>query len=242
MTTAASVTARQPSFWRSVIDMFVAPSAAFAALRARRGWARWALLTLALAQAVAIWGFVAPMPADWLVAQQLQQMGELPAGEHQQTQAQLLSLAPHYAWLSALGAALGMVLLTAALGSAYGLLGAIAAPRRVTFADSLRLAVWTQWPSLFQALAIIVLAWVASPQRPLGLANFASLNELWLHWTPDHSGYLWASSLNLFLLWSALLAMVGWRCWSGASLGRAALLASLPYLLVFGLWAAVVWS
>lgn len=242
MTMTTSAVASSGGFLRSVLDAFLAPTAAFAALHQRRGWARWAWLLMEVVQAMAIWWFVAPMPADWVVTQQLLQMGELSAGERDQVRSQLLALAPHYPLLAVFSAALSTSVVILVLAAAYWLLGLIASPRRLAFVEWLRLVVWTQWPSLLGSLAIVALALFSASERPLALLNFASLNELWLHWPSTHSGYLWASSLNLFLLWSALLAMFGCRCWTGASLPRATLLAVLPYLLVFGLWAAVIWS
>jgi hypothetical protein len=88
---------------------------------------------------------------------------------------------------------------------------------------------------------LIVLSLLSEdPNMPLDLANYASVNALALGLAPGERGYSLASGLNLFYLWSIGLVAVAARQWSGLDWGRALLLGALPYLLVFGVWAALV--
>jgi hypothetical protein len=224
------------SFLRGVFELFLAPASAFAILREGRGWGWKAFVAIAAAQALAVWLFLASMPSDWLASQQMQQMGELSGPQREQVQARLETMAPHLGVLSAGSTVIGAGLLVLALGSSYWLLAALFAPRRPRWGEWQRLAIWTQWPSLLHALGLVVIALASEPQRPMALLQFGSLNELLLHWPPGHPHQHWASALSVFALWSALLAIPGWRQWTGVGPLRATLLALAPYLLVFGVW------
>ena len=95
-------------------------------------------------------------------------------------------------------------------------------------------------PMLINALGLIVLCFIQPGDKPLQLANYASLNALVLGLAPGERGHGLAAALSLFYLWNIVLAAIGTRVFSGYGWGKSVLLAALPYLLLFGVWAALV--
>src|SRR3546814_18108332 len=97
-------------------------------------------------------------------------------------------------------------------------------------------------PMLLNAIGLIGLSLLAaSPDQPLAVANYASLNGMVLDLPLGHAWYTWAKSFSLFFIWSSALLAVAARVAQPVPWGRRLLLGALPYLLVFGGWAVWVW-
>lgn len=232
-----------PNFASGLIDLFLAPASLFEALPTRRFWGWGAFVLTAAATAVAMFVFIGPMSPEWIVEQQVLQMGErMSDNELAQVRPQLLAMAPHTALVSAISVVFVSGLLVVLLGSVYMLLERVATrgPRH-GWGQWLRLTVWTQLPQVLYALGLVALALIAqAPDQPLAQLGYASLNGLVLDLPPGHRWFNWASNLGVFQLWSIVLAAVGFRVWTQVAWGRAAALAALPWVLVFGIWALFV--
>lgn len=229
-----------PNFATGLLDAFVAPASLFRALPDRRwGWAAFALVALALA--VSMFVFFQPMSPEWIVEQQLLQMGDrISEQDIERARPQMLSMAPHTAAFTAIGGVLMTGLLVLLVGSLYMLLARVATggPRR-GWSAWIRFAAWIQLPQLAYALGLILIVLLAStPDLPMGQMGYASLNNLVLDLPPGHRWYNFALNVNLFTLWSLVLAAIGIRTWTGAGWGRSLLVAAAPWLLVYGIWAA----
>lgn len=232
-----------PTFASGLIDLFLAPASLFQALPHRRFWGWSAFALTASITAIAVFVFIGPMSSDWIVEQQLLQMGaQMSDQELAQIRPQLTAMAPHTATISAIGGACMSGLLIMLIGSAYMLLERIATrgPRH-SWSQWLRLATWAQVPQLLYALGLVGLTLLASgPDQPMSQLGYASLNGLVLDLPPDHRWFNWASSLGLFQLWSIALGAIGIRVWTGTTWPRAAALAVAPWVLTFGVWALFV--
>ena len=229
-----------PSLAAGLLDVFVAPASLFRALPDRRWWGWIAFALISVSMAVAMYVFISPMSPEWIVEQQLQQMGaQMSDAEIEQIRPQLVSMAPHAALFSALGGVFFLGLIVVLVGSIYMLLARMATSgRKHGWGAWLRFTTWTQMPSVAFALGLLVLALVSGgPDQPMSMMGYASLNNLVLDLPPGHRWYNLALNLNLFTLWSLVLAVIGFRIWTGATTGRAAVLALLPWVLVYGIWA-----
>lgn len=229
-----------PSLAAGLLDVFVAPSSLFRALPDRRWWGWIAFLLISVSMALAIYVFISPMSPEWLVEQQLQQMAsQMSDAQLEQVRPQMVAMAPHTALLSALSGVFFLGLMVVLVGSLYMLLARMATggPRH-GWGAWLRFTTWTQMPGVAFALGLLVLALVSGgADQPLSMMGYASLNNLVLDLPAGHRWYNLASNLNLFSLWSLALAVIGFRIWTGAGTGRAAVLALLPWVLVYGIWA-----
>ncbi len=222
-------------------DTILAPASAFVAVRQRPVWAWLALALVALASALSIGIFMGGMSPEWIVDQQLLTEPEMSADELEVARSTLLQVAPYTAAIGAVMGALMLPLIAALLALVYVGAERVLARERNSYGRWFAAASFSLLPLVLSAIGLIVLKLLsAEPNVPLDLANYASLNTLALGLAPGERGYGLASSLNLFYLWSIGLVAVAARQWSGLDWGRALLLGALPYLLVFGLWAALV--
>jgi hypothetical protein len=46
--------------------------------------------------------------------------------------------------------------------------------------------------------------------------------------------------MDLTMFWSIVLAVIGLKAWTGRSTGTCVTVAILPYLIIYGLWAAKI--
>lgn len=221
-------------------DLFLAPRNLFAALPSRRAWT-WAALALQIAvQIVSLYVFFGPMSPEWIVEQQLAS-ANLPASEAEAARATLMTMAPNIAHISAASSLVLGVLFPALLALLYFVGERVLARSRQSYGAWFGIAVWAQLPMLLNALGLIALSLMAtSPDQPLAVANYASLNGLMLDLPIAHPWHNWAQALSLFFVWSAVLVAVAVRTAQPVAWGRALLLGALPYLLVFGVWAVLV--
>jgi len=228
------------SFAAAFSDLFLSPRNLFSALPAHRSWTWAALALLIVAQIVSIYVFFGPMSAEWIVEQQLA-VANLPANEAEAARPTLMLVAANIAHITAVSSLLMGVLFPALLALAYFLGERVLLGSRQSYRAWFAIAVWAQLPQLLNAAGLIVLSVLAaSPDQPLAVANYASLNGLMLDLPLGHAWYNWAQAFSLFFIWGSVLIAIAVRVAQPIAWGRALLLGAMPYLLVFGVWAVLV--
>lgn len=218
----------------AILDIYVAPKNLFDGLRSAKGW-NWAALLLIIAiSAVAIFAFYSGMSTEWIVEQQLLQVGDISPAEEQQFRAYFAESAGAIGWLGAIFNSLFILISIAILAGYFKLVGG---GSDYGYGDWFGFAIWTQMPTVIYMLGFFALFMTAStPDLPLMLVNYASINQLLLGLSPQDALYTWAESVNLFFFWNIALATIGLNRWCGMSMGKAGVLAALPFVLVFGIW------
>lgn len=223
-----------------LIDPLLAPTDAFRAVRERPASSVWALLMIGAVAALSVYALLGGASPEWIVSQQLLEVGELKQSELEMTRTALLDIAPYAVHLGAASQVLVLPVLCALLAAAYLAAERLLGRSRQRYAAWFALAVLSLSPFLVNALGLIALSLLQSGDKPLQLANYASLNALVLGLSPGERGQGLAAALNLFYLWSIALAAIGGRTYTGYQWSRCLLLAALPYLGFFGIWAATV--
>ncbi|RVU40606.1 YIP1 family protein [Rheinheimera riviphila] len=222
----------------SLLDIFIAPSQAFANLRGSGGNLL-LLIGQMLLTALAFYLFYQGMSPEWLVEQQLLQAGDLTPAEIEQTRAVMAQTAPYTAIIAAVSGPLMLLLMNAILAGYLHLISKMSGDFR--YQDWFGFSVWSQMPMQLNAIALILLVLFAdSPNLPLATANYASLNQLLLQLPIGAPFYTWAEAFSLFMLWQIAVTAVGLKQWCNFSTVKAALFAALPTVLIFGIWALLV--
>jgi hypothetical protein len=142
-------------------------------------------------------------------------------------------------WVSGAGAVLGTPVLCA-LVAVYYLLAGKALGTGIGYGKWFGFAVWTSIPRLLtvplSALQIMTSGGRLAPED----MNMVSLNYLLLHLPMSSPWFGFATNLDLTSVWSMALAFIGLKAWTGRSAGACAMVAVLPYALVYGIWAAKI--
>jgi len=226
------------TFSTTLADIFTAPSQAYRNIRGSGGNPLLLLGQLLLA-ALAFYLFYQGMSAEWLVEQQLLHAGELTPAELETTRAVMAQTAPYTAIIAAVSGPLMLLLMTAILAGYLHLISKISGDFR--YQDWFGFSVWSQMPMQLNTIGLILLVLFSeTPNMPLATANYASLNQLLLQLPIGAPFYTWAETLNLFMFWQIAITAIGLKQWCNFGNGKATLLAALPTLLVFGIWALLV--
>jgi len=239
-TTTVQPQTATPSFFAQFFQVLFQPKAGMATVpqQGNRHWLA-LLLTIAITSTVS-WFMFSGMSPEWLVEQQMLQMGnDLSPAEQEQTRALLAQSASSTAMLSPIFVAIGTLLFTALLALYLLLTGRVNTGFK--YNQWFAFASWSQLPTIVCMLGTaILLALADTTNVPMNLMNFASLNQLILGLTPTSAWYGLTDALSLFLIWQLWVLHAGLTSAAGYSSQRATLVLAIPTALIFGGWALAI--
>ncbi len=227
------------SITQAFADIYLSPAQLYAGLAQSKGWSWLPFLLMLLLPCIGIYWFFSGMSPHWIVEQQLLHAGDLTPAELEQSRAIMGQMADKTVYISMVAILIVTPLMLALLALYFKLVGNSGNAR--PYGDWYAFAVWSSMPNLINSLGfLVILALSSTPELPLNLYNYASVNQLLLNLQPGDAWFNWADNLNLFTLWTLVLATIGLKTWSGYATAKAALLAALPAVLIFGLWALFI--
>ncbi len=233
---ATSTNSTIPGFFSQILNTLINPAAALAAVPQQSGRHLWLLAIQVVLTTAIIYWFYAGMSPAWLVEQQILHAGELTPAETEQIRAAMAGMASATPIIGAVSVAIGSLAFTAITAGYLLLTGTL--QKALNYGQWFALVVWSQLPTLLNILGLAVLMLLAdSPDQPLMLVNYASLNQLVLDLPVGHALYTWAESINVFLVWQLWILFAGLQSAAAFSTKRAAVVVGTPVLLIFGLWA-----
>jgi hypothetical protein len=224
--------ATQPLF--DIGNVILAPSPTFARLKDKpRPFIPLVVLIL-LTLAVSCW-YVSSLDFAWFREHMLVAQGMKP-----EARAAMEHFTPKMMmWMSGAGAVLGTPVVCAIVALYYLLAGKVMGTG-IGYGKWFGFAVWTSIPRLLtvplSALQILTSGGRLAPED----MNMVSLNYLLLHLPTSSPWFGLATNLDLTSVWSIVLAVLGLKAWTGRSTGACVTAAVLPYVLVYGIWAAKI--
>jgi hypothetical protein len=142
-------------------------------------------------------------------------------------------------WMSGAGAVLGMPFICA-VSALYYLLAGKAIGSGIGYGKWFGFSVWTSIPRLLSVpLSVLQILTSGGRLAPEDM-NMVSLNYLLLHLPASNHWFGLATNLDLTSVWCIALAVIGLKAWTGRSTGTCVTVAVLPYVLVYGIWAAKI--
>lgn len=222
--------------FQNLVDILVAPTAAFARIKAHPS-VLFPLLLLTIAVASIQPGYIYLTDFNFLIDQMVEQaLQNNPNARESEIRAGLESLSPALLAISGTVGVLVVVPLISALYAWY--LGFIAkfGPQEYSFRHWFSLVCWTGMPTLFVALAAwVVILGSANGQVPQAALQPLSLDAL----LALQGSNTVLQNISLPQLWSLVLAALGYRYFTGKSLTHAFIVTWTPYVLIFGIWGLV---
>ena len=226
--------ATQPLF--DIGNVILAPSPTFARLKDKPRPFIPLLVLIVLTLGITYW-YVSTLDFAWFREQMLTSRGPVKAEERAAMESFLSPTA--MMWSSGLGVLLGTPVLYM-LTALYYLLAGKVMGTGIGYGKWFGFAVWTSIPRLL-ALPLSALQIMTSGGRlSLEDTNMVSLNYLLLHLHASSPWFGLATNLDLTSVWSIALAVIGLKAWTGRSTGTCVTVAVLPYVLVYGIWAAKI--
>jgi hypothetical protein len=226
--------ATQPLF--DIGNVILAPSTTFARLKDKPRPFIPLLVLILLTLAVSFW-YISSLDFAWFREHMLAAQGPMKP-EARAAMAQFLT-PKTMMWSSGAGAVLGTPLICAIVALYYLLAGKVMGTG-IGYGKWFGFAVWTSIPRLLtvplSALQILTSGGRLAPED----MNMVSLNYLLLHVPMSSPWFGFATNLDLTSVWSIALAVLGLKAWTGRSTAACVTVAVLPYVLVYGIWAAKI--
>lgn len=222
--------------FQNLIDILVAPAAAFARLKDKPDFL-FPLLLVMLAVASIQPGYVYLTDFNFLIDELVEQaLRNNPAARESDIRASLGNLTRGQVAISGTVGVLLFVPLISALYAWYLSFIAKFGPQEYSFRHWFSLVCWTGLPTLFVALAAwVVILSSSNGQVPQAALQPLSLDAL-LALQPSSSVL---QNISLPQLWALVLATLGYRHFTGKTLTHAVIVTWAPYVLIFGVWALV---
>lgn len=117
----------------------------------------------------------------------------------------------------------------------------VASEAELSFGQWFSFSAWTAFVGVFAALAMLIVI-LTSGNNQLSEAdiNPLSINSLLIHASPGDDWFNWGNSLSLTHLWMLFLMSLGFARWTGSSMVKSTIIAVLPWVLIFGIWGAMI--
>ena len=213
-------------------QVFYEPSAAFAALKERpRAWLPLLLLYVS-SIGILVWYFQT-VDWDWMVSNTFPP--DMPA-EQREAAGKTMTRGVMMG-MGVAGIVVGTLFIYCLLGLYYWLAGKLAS-MDLSFKSGFSLAAWASLPGLIGVPLMALQIITSKGQLALEQADMLSLNFLLVHAAPHTPWVGIASALKVTDIWVVLLAAIGLRTWTGKSTTTCAIIAALPYVVIYGCWTA----
>lgn len=217
-------------------NVFVEPSSTFARLKAKtNAWLPLVVL-MVLSLGILYW-WVTTLDFAWMTEHM---MARQPNATPEMRAAMARFMTPNSMLISSvLGAVIGTLLIYAVTAVYYLIAGKMLGSM-IGYGKWFGFSVWTSVPRLLtiplSALQIMTSHGRLAPED----LNMVSLNYLLLHLPATSPWAGLAAGIDLTTVWSIVLAVLGLKAWTGRSTGTCLAVALLPYVIIYGLWAAKI--
>ncbi len=217
-------------------NVILDPTPTFARLKAKTNAWLPLLVLIVLSTAILYW-WVTTLDFAWLVDHLV--AAQPKASPEARAAMQKFMTPTSMLWSGGIGAVLGTVAMFA-LSALYYLVAGKVIGVPIGFGKWFGFSVWTSVPRLL-ALPLSALQIATSHGRlaPEDI-NMVSLNYLLLHLPASNPWASLAANIDLTMVWSLVLTVIGLKAWTGRSTATCVTVAALPYVVIFGLWAAKI--
>ena len=226
--------------FNAMTDIVFSPARALDAVKDHTRWLWWPLLisiTLACAAFVYYYTWV---DFDWLVDQTVQ---SIPAEDRADAEGAIRGfMSPTTSIVTTVLAVTIMTLLIYTIQSVYlNLVNKLTSGPAIGFGQWFSFSAWTAFVGIFSSLGIFMSILLADSNR-LGQDQLVplSMNSLFIHAEMGDPWFNWGNSLTLINFWMIGLMALGYSRWTGASMLKSTLIVALPWVLIFGTWAALI--
>ena len=222
------------SVWSALADIIIRPGRAIAAQDQHTGWL-WVPLLLLLFSMIAVWGYYFTwVDYEWYLADYLSNI-EL---DEAQRDATVSMMSPTFSITVTSIMVTVMTLIMFLIYALYLNLVARSGGEEVRgFGNWFSLSVWTAFPGVLGVIALFIfLATSSTNQVSQFDMDFMSLNGL-LDLDPKHPFASLASAISIFHVWSIALVGYAWSMLRNSSMANGVIVAAIPYVVIFGIWA-----
>lgn len=241
MNTTTSVETGRYTVFNAMVDIIAAPGRALAEVRQHPRWFWWPLLTLLAATVIAFVYYLNWVDFEWMVDEAIR--GAIAQGTPpDQAEAIRGFMSPTVQlWTTVIAVVVVTFIVYALLATYFHLVNKGIGDPTLGWGQWFSFVSWTSFVGIFGAVVMFIVIFMADNNQvaqhelmPL------SLNELVLHQAPGDAWFTLGTSVSLLNIWMLALAGIGFARWTGKSITTGVVVASAPWVLLFGIWAALI--
>ena len=227
------------SVFNAMVDIVAAPGKALDEIKQHTSWLWWPLLISMLLGSGLMLYYYSWVDFPWLVEETIRQVPAEDRAESADAIRQFMSVGTS-SWTTVIAIVIMSLLIYTILATYLHLANKLTTGAEIGFGKWFSFSVWTSFVGVFGALAAFVVIFTAdSNQLAAEKLQVLSLNSLILHASPGDPLFTWGNSLTLINFWTLFLMSIGYARWTGATIVKSTIIAALPWVLVFGVWAAM---
>lgn len=228
------------SVFNAMVDIVASPGKALEEIKTRTSWLWWPLsITIILACGLLAY-YYNWVDYPWLVEETIRQLP--PENRAEAADAVRAFMQPATSMWTSVAAIIVVTFLVYLLQSTYlHLVNKVITGSEIGFGQWFSLSAWSGFVSVFGVIAGFMVIFMAdSNQLPAENLQVLSANSLVLHAAPGDPWFRWASSWGLINLWTIVLIGLGYSRWTGSTMLKSAVIAALPWVAIFGIWAFMI--
>ena len=234
------MTGNSYSVFNAMVDIVASPGKALDEIKQHTSWLWWPLLITVLAACGMMVYYFNWVDFPWLVDETIR---GVPVENRAESEDAIRNfMQPGRSTWTAVIAIVIMSLVIYAIQAVYlHLANKLVTGAEIGYGQWFSFSVWTAFVGIFGVLAAFATIFMAdSNQLSQQGLQVLSLNSLLIHAAPGDPWFTWASSLTLINFWTLFLMSIGFARWTGASIVKSSIIACLPWVLIFGIWALTI--
>lgn len=225
------------SIWRALVDIFAEPRNALLGLRENSKWCWLPLILIPIVMGLYWLYYFQFVDFTWVRDEIVAQEAQLRSFDQDQTDALRRQMTFSVMANSSIIATVSFTLMLMFVQALYFTLTlTLVGNYSLSFKQWLGLSCWSQMPTLLVPLAGVIGMLSAADNRILpDQLSYTSLNTLLFHLPNGHALYSVLQWIDIAMLWSLALLVLGVRLWTKGSWLKAALTVLLPYIIIYGI-------
>jgi len=233
------MTGNSYSAFNAMTDIIASPGKALDEIRQHTSWLWWPLLiNIALAAGIFAY-YYGWVDFPWLVEETIRGLPAESRAESADAVRQFMKPGQTM-WMTVIGIVVMSFIIFTIQAAYFHLVNKSTSGAEIRFGQWFSFSVWVSFVGVFGSIAALIVILMADTNQ---LASTSlqplTINALLVHASPGDTWHTWGSSLSLLTFWTIFLSALGIGRWTGASTVKSWVIALLPWVLIFGIWAAL---
>ena len=226
--------------FNAMVDIVASPGKALDEIKQHTAWLWWPLLiSLLLACGLMIY-YYSWVDFPWLVEETIRQVPAESRAESAEAIRAFMN--PGTSTWTTVAAIVIMTLVIYLVQSVYlHLANKLISGADIRFGQWFSFSSWTAFVGIFGVFAAFIAIFMHDGNQMSNQdLQVLSMNSLFIHAKAGDPWFTWASSLTLVNFWMLYLMSIGYARWTGSAMVKSSIIACLPWVLIFGIWAATI--
>ena len=228
------------SVFNAMVDIVASPGKALDEIKQHTAWLWWPLLiSLLLACGLMVY-YYSWVDFPWLVEETVRQIPAEVRAERAEATRNFMSQGSTM-WMTVAGIVIVTFIIYLVQSVYLHLANKLVTGADIRFGQWFSFSAWTAFVGVFGVIAAFVTIFMAdSNQLSNQSLQVLSMNSLFIHASAGDPWFTWGSSLTLINFWTLFLMSIGYARWTGAAIVKSTIIATLPWVLIFGIWAFTI--